>query len=198
MNSRTRASLPARSNSWKTPAFLGKIVPLQPSIFSRPKKINPAQKTREANEPLSMKSLRSTTIRADASNMRTNASASAQTPEPEPEPELPPPPKFQFGIGNPLYEVALDFHSYRDKRSILDRLTNTQRQAIFKLLEDNYSEERVADLLAKVPPAGLSIQVSRAAVNRFRKRYQKQERRRNSVAFMREFKRILNAADGDD
>ena len=66
------------------------------------------------------------------------------------------------------------------------------------ILLDGYSEEEVTDLLAKAPPAGLSIRVSRAAVNRFRKRYEKQERRRNSVNFMREFKRLLEAADGDD
>jgi hypothetical protein len=117
--------------------------------------------------------------------------------EPEAEPQLPPPPKFQFGAGNPLYEAALDFRAYRDKRSILDHLTDTQRDAIFQLL-DHYSEEKVSDLLAKAPPAGLSIQVSRASLNRFRKRYQKQKRLRNSNNFKLEMDRLLQSTGAND
>jgi hypothetical protein len=124
-------------------------------------------------------------------------SESSPEPEPEPERELPPPPKFQFGVGNPLYEAALDFRAYRDKRSILDHLTDTERDAIFKLLE-HYSEEKVADLLAKAPPAGLSIQVSRATLYRFKKRYEKQARRRNSINFQLELDRLLNSTGVND
>ena len=139
------------------------------------------------------------TSEPNASASDSDANPSAQTSEqvPEPEPELPPPPKFQFGVGNPLYEPALDFRAFRDKRSILDRLTDTQRQAIFKLTE-HYTEPEIVDLLAKAPPAGLSIRVSCAAINRFTRRYQKQERRRNRINFMRELDRLLTAADGND
>lgn len=128
-----------------------------------------------------------------------NANQSAQKSEsaPEPEPKLPPLPKFQFGIGNPLYEAALDFRAYRDKRSILDHLTDTQRDAIFKLLE-HYSEEKVADLLSKAPPAGLSIRVSRATLYRFKKRYEKQARQRNSLNFKLEMMHLIEATGGND
>jgi len=117
--------------------------------------------------------------------------------DPDADPSLPPPPKFQFGPNNPLYELALDFRAYRDKRSILDRLTDAQRQAIAELLH-HYTEDEVSQLLAKAPPAGLSIRVSRASLNRFRHRYDKQQRRRNSNNFKIETLRCLDAANGND
>jgi hypothetical protein len=113
------------------------------------------------------------------------------------DPELPPPPKFQFGPGNPLYEIALDFRSHRDKRSILDHLSDDQRAAISKLL-DGYNKYEVSELLAKRPPAGLGIHVTRYALTRFEKRYKKQKRARASLAFQHECDQLLEAAQTND
>lgn len=113
------------------------------------------------------------------------------------DPELPPPPKFQFGPGNPLYEIALDFRAHRDKRSILDHLSDDQRAAIIKLLDD-YSKHDVSELLAKRPPAGLGIHVTRYALTRFEKRYKKQKRARASLAFQHECDQLLEAAQTND
>lgn len=113
----------------------------------------------------------------DAGRSGSTSEPQANASEPEPEPQLPAPPKFQFGPGNPCYEIALDFRAHRDKRSVLDHLSDNQRSAIIKLLED-YSEDDVAELLAKAPPAGLNIRVSGSSVGRFRSRYQKQARQR--------------------
>jgi hypothetical protein len=121
----------------------------------------------------------------------------ANTSGPKPEPELPPPPKFQFGPGNDLYDIALDFHAFRDKRSILDRLSDHQRRAIYKLM-DVHSERDVIELLAKSPPAGLGIRVGRSTLVRFRKRYQKQAHLRKKMAFQLECNQLLEATDNDD
>jgi hypothetical protein len=114
-----------------------------------------------------------------------------------PDPELPPPPKFQFGPTDDLYEIAVDFRAFRDKRSILDHLSDDQRTAIFKLLAD-YSPLQVSTFLAQSPPAGLGIRVSRRALQRFEKRYKKEERSRASMAFQLECDQLLEAAKTND
>jgi hypothetical protein len=129
----------------------------------------------------------------DAVGSGQNANTSGQ----KSNPELPPPPKFQFGPGNDLYDIALDFHAFRDKRSILDRLSDNLRRAIYKLM-DVHSERDVIDLLAKLPPAGLGIRVGRSTLVRFRKRYQKQVHLRKKMAFQLECNQLLEATGNDD
>lgn len=117
--------------------------------------------------------------------------ADHSTPPPEP------PPKFQFGPEDDLYEAAVDFQTYRDKRSVLDNLPDDERAAIFKLLRD-YAPSKVSGLLAQHPPAGLGIHVSRRSLQRFEERYRKEEQARAARDFQLQCEELLEAAKTND
>ncbi len=133
-----------------------------------------------------------------------NQPKTSATNPPAGEPKTPTPPAAEkpFDIRDHLdaasMRVCNDLQEYLSGRSPLDKLTPQQQNVIILLLED-HNAERVAKVIAQPEPYGFNLTTSESAVTRFRKRFDRAQKKYiadlDDAAFQQQ---ISNAHQSDE